>query len=780
VKPDRFTQLKELILRVADLPVNERKDFLDEACKDDLALRREVESMLAHETDRPEILKTGGAIPSELKKSIDTVDMINRTLTCWRLESLEEFEKIADIIPEMTGNWPDEDSKVAAGYLQGRGIKLPWSYGDEFGSEDYRVIGLRAGGIGVVHIIESSRSESKKTYAAKTLHSFLKSDYLDLSQPFQTRISRAFLEETLPWLNMGQHPHIVSVQQVDNIIHPTLKRNIPFIFSEYIPRGSLTGYLKEKGKLSYRETLQLGIQLCDGLLHAYAHGLDAHRDIKPENVMVYGDEIFQITDFSANVIGSPDYMAPEQVVAYWKEQGGKLVKEEVSIDHRTDQFAVGLVMLEAYSGRLPFSICRDACYDKYQARRYVEEGIGELADDLLPDDLSRILKRILSLKQGDRYDEISDLRDDLSRIYESEFEVYKKPNIEVDDSAEWWLDRGEAYYRLWRFTLAEVPYRKALERYQGISGTDAEQAKCMSYLGDVFEETSRLAEAERAYKESLEILSNLPESRLELAKCKNNLANLYCRTGRFDEAEMSFEDCITDLRQVPGTELEQASCTENLGTVYGQTSRFDDAEKSLKKALKAFSSIPGTEKRQAKCSGNLANVYHILGRLDEAERTIQESLTIYRQIPGTELEQARWSLNLAIIYSDNGRFNDAEKILKTILKTYNDLPGTDYDRANCIESIADIYRQTGRFNESERAYEEALEIFGNISGAELPRAVTLSHLALLYRDWKKSGKACECAREALRLCEPFPEGATTECMDNCRKVLGDEYPLDVS
>ena len=55
---DRFTRLKEILLRAADLPEDERAAFLDRACSGDSALRDEIETLLAHEADRHEILKS--------------------------------------------------------------------------------------------------------------------------------------------------------------------------------------------------------------------------------------------------------------------------------------------------------------------------------------------------------------------------------------------------------------------------------------------------------------------------------------------------------------------------------------------------------------------------------------------------------------------------------------------------------------------------------------------------------------------------------------------------
>src|SRR5438477_358466 len=149
------------------------------------------------------------------------------------------------------------------------------------------------------------------------------------------------------------HPNCVSV--VDFGVWD----GAPYLVMEYVS-GTTLRALIDNGALPVRRALALIRQIGAGLAHAHAQGV-VHRDIKPANIMVSeeigtGDHV-RILDFglarlrgavgrdatqSNVVVGTPNYMAPEQTV------GGGL------IDARTDIYAAGVVLFELVCGDRPF------------------------------------------------------------------------------------------------------------------------------------------------------------------------------------------------------------------------------------------------------------------------------------------------------------------------------------------------------------------------------------------------------------------------------------------
>ena len=136
-----------------------------------------------------------------------------------------------------------------------------------------------------------------------------------------------------------------------------------YMVMEFAPGENLTSLLIADGPMAETRVLDLTKQMCLGLSHAHDVGL-IHRDFKPDNVIVEqlhgGRETARIVDWGVAilredaedtdgdrlttkgiVVGTPHYMAPEQA------RGG-------AIDHRVDIFALGLIMYELLTGKLPF------------------------------------------------------------------------------------------------------------------------------------------------------------------------------------------------------------------------------------------------------------------------------------------------------------------------------------------------------------------------------------------------------------------------------------------
>jgi hypothetical protein len=200
---------------------------------------------------------------------------------------------------------------------------------------------MASGSMGAVY--KAERVPVGKLVAIKFLHASFAKD-----SEFQARFER----ETRVASKLA-HPNCVSMLDFG------VWENAPYLVMEYVAGTTLRERL-DKGPIPAAQALAYARQIAAGLAHAHEHGV-IHRDIKPANWMITDEigtgERVRILDFglarlrgnvgrdatqSHMVVGTPNYMAPEQTV------GG------ATIDARTDVYAVGVVLYEMIVGDRPF------------------------------------------------------------------------------------------------------------------------------------------------------------------------------------------------------------------------------------------------------------------------------------------------------------------------------------------------------------------------------------------------------------------------------------------
>ncbi|CAN5755523.1 hypothetical protein BH11VER1_BH11VER1_25120 [soil metagenome] len=145
------------------------------------------------------------------------------------------------------------------------------------------------------------------------------------------------------------HPNIVHVYDCGNA-----GPNYLFITMELVEGGDLSRLIRE-GPLPQEQVTHIVAQICEGLQFAHDHGI-VHRDIKPANIMLTGNGRVKVGDFGLAKkfdahssfmtktglgMGTPDYAAPEQY------------EGSADLDHRADIYALGVMMYQMLTGKLP-------------------------------------------------------------------------------------------------------------------------------------------------------------------------------------------------------------------------------------------------------------------------------------------------------------------------------------------------------------------------------------------------------------------------------------------
>jgi serine/threonine protein kinase/predicted Zn-dependent protease len=145
----------------------------------------------------------------------------------------------------------------------------------------------------------------------------------------------------------------ISHKNVNKMFDLGNEEGLFYLTMEYVPGQNIKGLIRQTGQLAARTAVSLAKQVCKGLSEAHHTGI-VHRDLKPSNIMIDRDGFVRIMDFgiarsieaqgiteTGVFVGTPEYMSPEQT-------------EDDEIDLRSDIYALGVILYEMVTGRLPF------------------------------------------------------------------------------------------------------------------------------------------------------------------------------------------------------------------------------------------------------------------------------------------------------------------------------------------------------------------------------------------------------------------------------------------
>jgi len=186
------------------------------------------------------------------------------------------------------------------------------------------------------------------------------------------------------------------------------------ISMEYFPSHTLGAEIVNEKPLELRRAMQFGIDICVGMTVAHQVGI-VHRDLKPANVLINQESLLKIVDFgvaaahregdtqltkTGYVIGSPKYMAPEQIL-------GK------KVDERADIYALGVMLYEMVTGVPPYSRGdhMSVMYQHVQGKARVPQEINPN----LPPGLSDLVLKSMAVDKTKRFQTMEELRAALER-----------------------------------------------------------------------------------------------------------------------------------------------------------------------------------------------------------------------------------------------------------------------------------------------------------------------------------------------------------------------------
>ena len=297
MKPERWSKIESIFHKALEVDESRRRSVIEESCAGDEALRREVESLLAHHSDSASFI--------EQPAFADQVDTIT-------------FRPV---------------TAAAAARPDLKGVAV----------RQYRILEeIGFGGMGVVYKAEDTKLGRR--VALKFLPEHMAADSVALER---------FRREARAASSLN-HPNICTIHDID------VYEGREFIVMEYLDGQTLATYIAGRRAVRTELVAKLGMPIAEALDAAHSKGV-IHRDIKPANIFVTQSGLVKVLDFGVaklvaeanqsdattstktnTIVGTLPYMSPEQL------RGEK-------VDTRSDIYALGVVLYEIATGQRPYS-----------------------------------------------------------------------------------------------------------------------------------------------------------------------------------------------------------------------------------------------------------------------------------------------------------------------------------------------------------------------------------------------------------------------------------------
>jgi tetratricopeptide (TPR) repeat protein len=581
-----------------------------------------------------------------------------------------------------------------------------------------------------------------------------------------------------------RHPHIAQVYEAGT--YDDGSGEVPYFAMEYIPNPrSITRYVNEK-KLNTCERLELFAKVCDAVHHGHQKGI-IHRDLKPDNILIDSNGQPKIIDFGVaratdsdlvlttfqtevgQLVGTLQYMSPEQIEA-----------DPHDIDTRSDVYALGVVLYEVLTGRLPYDLTATTPLET--ARVIHDESPTRIStiDRTLGGEKETIVLKALEKERERRYQSAGELAADIRRHLHDEPICARPPSVgyQLRVFARRNKSLVVAVATVFAVVVAGAVVSTSLYFQAKAERLKAEQqaTKAMAAIGfmlDMVQSADPVSVGEQIKVGDLldrysskvdEAFAGQPEIesavRITIGLTYQYLDFFETRgtAERYQTAARTHLATALDIRrQALGEEHPRTlELMEQFAMLLKYQRRPSDAEHLLRRVWEIRRSTLGEEDTlTVDTMENLAMLLWDQGRLDEAEQIFQQMLDIPKRVLGEEDPRMLIAkVNLASLLQERGKLSEAENLKREALKVGQRTLGEETEiRRTLTRELAGTLIARGKLAEADSLYgmTRMPEDFGIerwLQGEADPRSGEAA-LLVFWEEW------CPFSHKALPMLQNF-------------------------
>lgn len=606
-----------------------------------------------------------------------------------------------------------------------------------------------------------------------------------LAGAFATPAMRRRFEREVEVLASLNHPNVVTAFSMDMV------DRTPLLAMEWIDGRPITRWAEgENGaRRTPREIVEMFLKVCDAVHHAHQHGV-IHRDLKPSNVLIDGAGEPHVLDFglaklvgvdgvdsrlatvTEHFVGTLKYASPEQL-------GG----EPGNVDVRTDVYALGVILYEMLTGRMPYEFGEGLA----AAARAIEQSEPVRPStivEILDRDLEAITLKALAKDKSGRYQSTDALAEDLRR-YLSGDDITARPaggfrgliksvrrhHVAVAFTATVFalLAAFAVVVGVLAFRLSDqVDVAVAAEKNESQARTRAEseasRATAMrAFWEDILTSIDPMQGRDRdvtvrevmnAAVKQIETESSVQTA--DRAAMHLVIARTYQSLGLVDPAEPQYRAALAAYRQVHGDDHPDVlvAMTE-LGTLLHSKGDQEGADAFAEDSLALYKKLLAEGYPLLDVDLNAPAAWLCRKRdYDGAKALYREALAAHQRMFGERHPSVLDDMsNLSGMLVGLGEYDEAAELGRRILALRRELVGDEHvEVADDLYSLAATYNFKGDYEASESYYRQALAMRRRLLGDshELVQE-TLYYFGIQLHHAGKLDEAESTLREALAL-----------------------------